>query len=46
MLPVIIWTHYFLLEQGYGVDKNLLFAGQQEFNTIGREMGRHQAVSA
>ncbi len=24
MMPIIIWTHYFLLEQGYGVVENLL----------------------
>ena len=24
MMPVIIWTRYFLLEQGYGVVENLL----------------------
>jgi hypothetical protein len=24
MMPIILWTHYFLLEQGYGVIENLL----------------------
>ena len=24
MMPIIIWTRYFLLEQGYGVVENLL----------------------
>ena len=24
MMPIIIWTHYFLLSQGYGIIKNLL----------------------
>ncbi len=24
MMPIILWTHYFLLSQGYGVVENLL----------------------
>jgi hypothetical protein len=24
MMPIIIWTHYFLLSQGYGIIENLL----------------------
>jgi hypothetical protein len=39
MMLIIIWTRYFLLEQGYG-DWKPAFVGQQEFDTIGEKWKR------
>jgi hypothetical protein len=50
LMPIIIWTHYFLLSQGYGIVENLLL--QDSCCRITRahlswsETGRPQAVSA
>jgi hypothetical protein len=34
MMPIIVWSHYFLMAQGYGVTQNLLL---QDLHVIGEE---------
>jgi hypothetical protein len=36
MMPIILWTCYFLLEQGYGVIENLLLQDNRSSILLGR----------
>jgi hypothetical protein len=34
MMPIIVWSHYFLMAQGYGVTQNLLFLLQDNKSSM------------
>ncbi len=44
MMPIICWTRYFLLSQGYGIIENLLL--QDNKTSILSEMGEPRMVNA
>jgi hypothetical protein len=31
MMPIVVWSHYFLMSQGYGVTQNLLLQDNRSF---------------
>ena len=39
MMPIILWNHYFLLEQGYGVIENLFLQANRS-STLSERNGR------
>ncbi len=45
MMPIILWTRYFLLAQGYGIIENLLLQDNKVLFSLSA-MGRLQAANA
>jgi hypothetical protein len=44
MMPIIVWSHYFLMNRGYGVTQNLLLQDYKSSMLLEKNV-KHQAVS-